>query len=417
MFRINRPAARTLANEIFTHCIVVAFTLAPVSVFAANQGVPEDNAQSPQIAAIQAIVDNAIKNDHLKGIIVQVRYGGKNLYLKAAGESMTGVPVTTDMHFRNGAMSFTYIATMLLELVDQHPEKVRLSDKLSKFLPEIPGASEVTLKQLANMTSGYRDFVYEDEVLHGVNLNPFRQWTSEELIQIGVSKTPWFDPGKNWAYSHTNYVLLGRVIGKITGMPLAEAMQEYIFSPMGLRQTRSISTPEIPEPVLHSFSSEQRVDLRIPSDVPFYEESTFWNPSWTTAEGAVQITDITDFSRSMEFVATGALLSPNSYAEQAGSNLIGFGHKQTDCPPCRQMTPAFNYGFALNLLGPWITQSKSFAGSSATVGYLPAARLTISVVATYPPEAFDDQGNSADATQPIFVSLANLLAPNTFPAH
>jgi hypothetical protein len=81
------------------------------------------------------------------------------------------------------------------------------------------------------------------------------------------------------------------------------------------------------------------------------------------------------------------------------------------------MTPAFNYGFALNLLGPWITQSKSFAGSSATVGYLPAARLTISVVATYTPEAFDDQGNSADATQPIFVSLANLLAPNTFPAH
>jgi len=412
MFRINCAATRTRAPRGFFPWIAVAFTLANVSAFAANS--PQDEAQSPQIAAIQSIVDNAIKRDHVKGIIVQVRYGGKNLYLKAAGESMTGVPVTTNMHFRNGAMSFTYISTMLLELVDEQPEAVGLNDKLSKFLPEIPGASEVTLKNLANMTSGYQDFVYEPEVLHGVNLNPFRQWTAEERIQIGVSKPLWFDPGKNWAYSHTNYVILGRVLEKITGMPLSEAMQKYIFVPMGLRQTQSIDTPQIPDPVMHSFSSERREDLRIPADVPFYEEATFWNPSWTTAEGAVQITDITDFSKSMEVVGNGTLLSPHSHAEQVGPNLVGLGNKD-GCEPCGQNTTAFNYGLGVVNLGPWIVQSKSFAGSGASVGYLPAARLTISVVTTYTAEAFNEKGNSLDLSQPIFRSLANALAPHTLP--
>jgi len=407
-------AARTWAIRIFILCPAVAFTITPAGAQAA--GSSEDGVQTPQAAAIQAIVDAAIKQDHIKGIIVQVRCGGKNLYLKAAGESMTGVPVTTDMHFRNGAMAFTYMSTMLLELVDQHPETVTLNDKLSKFLPEIPGASNVTLKNLANMTSGYQDYVYQPEVLHGTNLDPFRQWTAEELIQIGVAKPLWFDPGENWAYSHTNYVILGLALEKITGLPLAEAMQKYIFGPMGLRQTQSIATPQIPPPVMHSFSSERRVDLQIPPDAPFYEEATFWNPSWTTAEGSVQITDITDMSKSMEIAGEGSLLSPQSYAAQVGPNLVGFGHKQDGCDPCRENTAAFNYGLGVANLGPWITQSKSFAGSGGSVSYLPAARLTISVVATYTPEAFDNKGDYPNASQPIFASLANALAPHTLPS-
>jgi len=101
--------------------------------------------------------------------------------------------------------------------------------------------------------------------LHGVNLRPFRQWTSEELIRIGISKPMMFEPGTNWGYSHTNYVILGRVLEKITRMSLAEAMQKNIFDPMDLKETQSFGTPQIPEPVLHAFSSERRADLRVPA--------------------------------------------------------------------------------------------------------------------------------------------------------
>ena len=151
---------------------------------------------------------------------------------------MTGVPATPDMHFRNGAMAFTYMSTMLMELVDQ--SKVKLDDKLSKFLPDLPDADRITLKNLANMTSGYADYVYQPEVLHGVNLDPFRQWTpggahpDRHLDADDVSS-----PAPTGATRHTNYVILGRVLEKITGMPLADAMQKYIFGPMDLKQTRA----------------------------------------------------------------------------------------------------------------------------------------------------------------------------------
>ncbi len=371
-------------------------------------------AQRPQLADIRAILGRAMGQHHLKSLIVQVRAGGKNVYTGALGDSMTGVPATPAMHFRNGAMAFTYMSTMLLELVDR--KRVRLEDKLSKFFPELPAAGRITLKNLANMTSGYADYVYQPEILRGTSLDPFRQWTPEQMIRIGTSKPMMFAPGTNWGYSHTNYVILGRVLEKVTGMPLDRAMRTYILLPMGLRQTQSFSTARIPEPVLHTFTSERRADLGIERQVPFYEESTFWNPSWTTAAGAVQTTDITDMNTSMEAVGTGRVLSRHSFAAQIGPNLVGFGHHDPKCPVCRRNSTSFNFGLGVVNIGPWITQTKNFAGAGATVGYLPSKRLAIAVATTLEPGAFDDKGNYATPSIAIFSSLANALAPSTLPS-
>ena len=110
---------------------------------------------------------------------------------------------------------------------------------------------------------------------------------------------------QNWGYSHTNYVILGRVLEKIAGMPLADAIRQDVLVPMGLTQTSASTTPAIPAPVLHTFTSERRESLGVKAGVPFYEEATYWNPSWTTIEGAVETTDISDLSLSLEAVGTG----------------------------------------------------------------------------------------------------------------
>ena len=345
------------------------------------------DAQTPDIAlqqqmpAVEGIVHDAMKQYGLKAIIAMVNSGGQNIYTEAVGESMTGVPATVPMHFRNGAMAFTYMSTMLLELVDQ--KKVSLDATLSEFFPDLPYADRITLKNLANMTSGYADYVYQPEVMHSVNLDPFRQWTSDELIRIGTSKPMMFEPGTNWGYSHTNYVILGRVLEMVSGLPLAGAMQKYIFGPMDLKQTQGFATPEIPAPVLHTFSSERRTELGVPVSSILYEESTFWNPSWTTAEGAVQTTDITDLAKSIETVGTGRLLSKESSTAQINPNLVGFGYSIPNCPACHQNTKERNYGLGVVILGSWITQTKNFAGCGATAGYLPSKKLTVAVVTTY----------------------------------
>lgn len=261
---------RTLANITLITCLFVsairaAQGAASVTPGEASKGTSDD--QERQIAAIKSITRDAMKEYNLKALIVRVTAEGRQLYTDALGESMSGVPATPSMHFRNGAMAFTYISTMLLELVDQ--KKVTLDDKLSKYLPDLPHADRITLKNLANMTSGYADYVYEPEVLHGIYLDPFRQWTPQELIKIGVSKPLMFEPGTNWGYCHTNYVILGQVIEHVTHMPLAQAMRQYILDPMDLKQTQSFSTPQIPEPVLHTFSSERRTELHVPAEVQF----------------------------------------------------------------------------------------------------------------------------------------------------
>jgi CubicO group peptidase (beta-lactamase class C family) len=368
-------------------------------------------ALSPQ--TIQAVVRTFMAENHLRAVIVAVRSNGANVYTGAMGDSMTGVPASADMHFRNGAMAFTYMATLLLEFVDQ--KKTTLDTKLSSYLPDLPSANQITLRELMQMTSGYADYVYQPETLDGVNIDPFRQWTPQELIHIGTSKPMEFAPGTNWGYSHTNYVILGAVIEKIAGMPLADAIRQDVLAPMGLTQTTASTTPDVPQPVLHAFTSERREALGIKPDVPFTEEATYWNPSWTTAEGAVETTTITDLSLSLEAVGTGKLLSPQSSRAQIVPSVIGISHPQPGCNACLAQTASFNYGLGVILTGSWVVQTLGFAGASGAVGYLPEQKLTIAVEATNAAGAYDAKGNAGLGAVALFRALAEALAPNTMP--
>jgi CubicO group peptidase (beta-lactamase class C family) len=388
-------------------------TLAALTILSSFALLAPAAADTPSAATIENIARGSMAANHLKAIILQVRSNGNDVYTGALGESMTGVPATPDMHFRNGALAFTYMATLLLEFVDQ--KKVTLDTKLSAYFPELPNAERITLRNLAQMTSGYADYVYQPETLQGINRDPFRQWSPEELTQIGVSKPMQFAPGANWGYSHTNYVILGRVLEKIAGVPLADAIRQDVLEPMGLKQTSASTTPAIPEPVLHAFSSERREALGIKSGVPFYEEATYWNPSWTTVEGAVETTDISDLSFSIEAVAAGKLLSPASSAAQIVPSLVGFGHAQPGCSACQANTEGFNYGLGVIDTGPWILQTLGFAGASGAVGYLPVQKLTIAVEGTNGPGAYDDKGNAGLGAVAVFRAIADALAPNTMP--
>lgn len=399
-----------IARRVCYAAIASAFFTMPL--FAA---APTAAAGSSTRAAVDAVMNRAMRTYFLNGAIVQVRSNGRTVYTGTYGESMTGVRPTSDMHFRNGALAFTYMATLLLEFVDQ--KKTTLDTKLSKYFPNLPNANKVTLKNLANMTSGYPDYVYQPATLQGTALHPFRQWTPQELVRIGMSGKPMFAPGSNWGYCHTNYVILGMVLSKIAGMPLADALKKYVLDPMGLKNTHAYTTPYIPPPVLHVFDSERRSTLGVKPGVPFYEESTFWNPSWTTIEGAVEITDITDLSTSIEAAGTGKLLSRRSSQLQIVPHLIGFSHPVPGCPACRPQTKAFSYGLGVFLLGPWISQSLGFAGASGATAYLPSKKLTISIEVTNGPDAYDGEGNAKYGLPAgnVLRNLADALAPNTFP--
>ena len=376
-----------------------------------RQATPVAGAPGEQADAIVAIAREIMEQQAVKAVILRVTIDGQEVVTEALGESMTGVPATTEMHFRNGAVAISYMSTLLLQLVDQ--QVVGLDDPIATWLPDLPDADQVTLRMLANMTAGYPDFVQNAGFIQALYEDPFRQWTPEEQIAVGLSTPRVFAPGTNWDYSHTNYVILGQALEKITGQPLDVALQEQVLGPMGLRNTVAWSTPEITEPVLHAFSSERRQPLGIPTDTRFYEESTYWNPSWTLAQGAIQTTDIVDMTTSAVAIGEGTLLSPESHQAQVAPDLLGFGKPLEGCPNCHTLDETYNYGLGVVLTGDWIVQNPLFAGCGGVMAYLPAQKIAVAVATTFGEGAFDDQGNYRYSSHTeIFAAIGTALAPD-----
>jgi CubicO group peptidase (beta-lactamase class C family) len=282
--------------------------------------------------AVIALVDAAMARYHLKAAIARVLIDGHELVTIARGETMNGVPATPEMHFRNGAVAISYVSTALLVLVDRGV--VGLDDSLATWLPDLPDADTTTLRMLANMTAGYPDYVNTDQFAAENDADPFRRWSPEDLIAVSLAQGRAFAPGENWAYSHSDYVILGLALERIAGTPLDLLLRELVLDPLGLVNTASFATPQIPEPVLHAFSSERRAALGIPAGTRFYEESTFWDPSWTLARGAIQTTTVADMAASAVAIGEGTLLSPGSHRAQPRRRWPASG------PPCRAESPA-----------------------------------------------------------------------------
>lgn len=366
-----------------------------------------------EIAAIQDAVQRVIDEQHVRAAIVRVTRGDEVVLMQAWGESMSGVPATTDMHFRSGAVSIPQVSTVLLQLVDEGT--VTIDDTLATWLPDVPNADRVTLGQLAQMTSGYADYVQSTEFVTAFLSDPFQQWTPEELYPFGTDQPLFYEPGTNWDYAHTNYVLLGLAIEQITGKPLAEVLRERVLDPLGMTETDDPGTPEIQQPVLHAYDSERRELLGVAAGVRFIEDSTYWNPSWSLARGAVQNTDVTDMATVMRAIGRGDLLSEESHALQIAPTLRGKTSAVDGCPTCAPMTEGYTYGYGIVLQGDWLTQNPLFHGFGGMVGYLGADDLVISVAATYEEEAFDPAtgGPDGNLAVSVFTAVAAVVAPDS----
>lgn len=360
------------------------------------------------------IVHDTMADAHLRAVLVRVTENGKEVVDGAVGDSMTGVPATTDMHFRNGAVAISYVATLLLLLVEDGT--VRLDDRLSRWLPDIPHADRVTLGQLAQMTSGYPDYVIGNEAFEkAYYANPFRAYTPEDLLDFAVHRPLLYEPGTNWNYAHTNYVLLGLALEKATGRPMVDLLDEKVLQPLGLTDTRASATAEIPGPALHTFTSERRAALQIPTDTAFYEESTYWDPSWTITHGAIQTSTIADLEATAVGIGSGKLLSPESYRRMVSTELRGRTHPQPGCTTCAAMTDAYTYGLGIVISGGWLLQNPMLAGCGSVEAYLPGRGLAIAVAVTFAPEAFDAQGDYTNSAQTLFARIATELAPDDAP--
>jgi CubicO group peptidase (beta-lactamase class C family) len=336
-------------------------------------------------ARIEAIVRAGMAKRGLKAVLAGVAFDGSPFLIEAWGETMTGVPATPDMHFRNGAVAIAYMGIVLLQQRDKGV--LDLDDRLSKWFPDYPKADQVTPKMLINGTSGYADYVTDPLFVHRLYADPFRQWTQDELIAVALDRPMPCEPGACWSYAHTNFVILGKVLEKATGRPLQDLIREGILEPLSLNDTRSELTAIIQEPVLHAFDAERGR----------YEESTYWNPSWTLAHGAIMTSNIADILKSAVAIGEGTLVSPESQAAQLAPETAKF----------KQWNETTYYGLGVFVTDGWIVQNPSFAGYAATMVYLPARKLAIAVSVTLNEKA----PMSGNLSTEVLKEIAAYLAP------
>ncbi|GIE77959.1 hypothetical protein Aph02nite_39090 [Actinoplanes philippinensis] len=345
-------------------------------------------------ATIVGIAEAARRESGLSAVIVRVSAGGREIVTAAAGESTTGVPATTDMRFRTGAVGITYLTMLLLQQAGKGV--VGLDDPVARWYPELPRAQDVTLRMLGSSTSGYPDYVTYQPFIDRLYADPFRHWTEPELIDLALERPLWYEPGTNWSYSHANFVILGRILARATGTPLAELIRRDILDPLGLHTTVAADTAEIPAPVLHGFTTERGR----------YEDSTYWNPSWTTAAGAILTSDICDLETSARAVGTGRLLSAADQRTLLDPGTVGLGGPTATCPAtiCVHHTEEHHYGLGVVVQDGWIKQTPSFAGYAAVQAYLPGRDIAIAV-ATTRGRTTDDVNTAGTVTDRIAAEL------------
>ncbi|QHC24103.1 serine hydrolase domain-containing protein [Streptomyces sp. GS7] len=285
--------------------------------------------------AIEEIVDSGFAG-------VQLRVNDeRGEWVGSAGVRKLGESAkpSTNGRFRIGSTTKTFTATVVLQLVAEG--RIGLDSPADDYLPGFGLDRRITVRMLLQHTSGlfnYTGEYYDDgTVAPGIPWqgqeyvdNQFHTYRPEELVRLALSKPARFEPGADWSYSNTNYVLAKLLIEEVTGRSLAEEMQRLILQPLGLSGTVVPgASPEIPEPHAHGYYRYEHAGQWKVVDV------TRFNVSWISAAGDM-ISTTDDLHTFFSALMSGKLLPDSLLAEMRRPHpKLGYGLglfvEETDC--------------------------------------------------------------------------------------
>jgi CubicO group peptidase (beta-lactamase class C family) len=191
-------------------------------------------AQTPGQAGVQSSLDQVASsyttNDAFMGTVL-VADGDQVLLDKAYGKAILewNLPNQTDAKFRLGSITKQFTAVLVLMM--QQEGKLNIGDPVSKYLPDAPKSwRKITLANLLGHTSGIPNFTSFQGF--GVWAAAHRTW-DEELAYF-KDKPLDFEPGSQYAYSNSNFIVLGGILEKVSGRKYGDLLRERIFDPLGM---------------------------------------------------------------------------------------------------------------------------------------------------------------------------------------
>ncbi|MEU2021484.1 serine hydrolase domain-containing protein [Streptomyces sp. NPDC016469] len=310
----------------------------------------------------------------------------------------------TDGHIRIGSNTKTFAATAALRLVAEGV--IGLDAPAAGYLPDLGLNQEITVRMLLQHTSGIFNFTgeyYEDGTFApGIPAttagrewvdNRFHTYRPEELVRLALSKPPRFEPGTDWSYSNTNYVVIRLLIESVTGNSLADEMQRLILGPLGLTGTSLPETgTDIAPPHAHGYYRYlEDGDRETTVDV------TRQNPSWISTGGDMISTtrDLHTFISAL----TGGKLLPGPMLDEM-----------------YKVHPKAGYGLGVFVQdtgrdgGKVITHNGGMAGHAALMYSTPDGTTTLTAALNYVDDA------SMSMAQ-VFQQSTQLLVQEVFGGH
>ncbi len=180
---------------------------------------------------IDRIATQVLEETGVPSASVAVVKGGKLVYAHAYGKAHLepAVDATAEMRYSIGSISKQFTAAAILLLQEQG--KLSLDDAVGKHVAGLTRGDEVTIRQILSHTSGYQDYWPEDYVMTPM-LHPE---SAQQILDTWAKKPLDFEPGTQWQYSNTNFVIAGAIVEKVSGGKLMDFLGEHIFHPLGMK--------------------------------------------------------------------------------------------------------------------------------------------------------------------------------------
>jgi CubicO group peptidase (beta-lactamase class C family) len=284
---------------------VAVLALAPAAARQAPTLPADARARIDQAAA------DVIAATGVPSLSVAIVTNGTISYVQAYGDASISPKraARPDMRYSIGSISKQFTATAILMLAEQ--AKLSLDDKVGKFLPTLTRANDVTVRQLLSHTSGYQDYWPQDYV------PPFmlQPVTADKILDMWARKPLDFEPGEQWQYSNTGYVVAGLIVEKAAGVPLLAFLAERVFKPLGMQSVVDIDKGRLTEPDPVGYMRFALGPLR-----PAPKEGV----GWLFAAGELAMT-ASDLARWNIGVLDQKLMKPASYRAMAAETLLNNG--------------------------------------------------------------------------------------------
>ncbi len=189
--------------------------------------------------ALEAIVKECGVPGATLGIILP---NGKKISLAAGLEDKElNKPMPVGARMLAGSVGKVFFGALALQLI--HEQNINIDEKVSNWFKEedwylrIPNAKDLTIRMLMNHTTGIPRHIFQPTFIKALQEDPMRTWKPEEMLKYVFDLPPVHPAGDGWAYSDTNYLILGMLIEKWSGEELYAVLRKRILGPLALKDT------------------------------------------------------------------------------------------------------------------------------------------------------------------------------------